>query len=597
MQRRLSPYDPQHHKQGVTIVHKHGTALLWDPWYNKGTAFPEVERERLGLRGLLPPRVVSVKTQEERFMAQYLHGSDMIPPEEVAAGSVTNQMAAKWLQLQQLQTRNETLFYNVLIKHFVDMCQVVYTPTVGWACSNWHKLYRRPRGMFFSAQDKGQMAAMVHNWPQDDVQAIVVTDGSRILGLGDLGINGLGIPVGKLDLYVAAAGFHPSKVLPCVIDVGTDNTALRRDPLYCGLDQPRLTGKAYYDVVDEFVHAVMGRWPHAVLQFEDFQMQHALTLLERYREHHLIFNDDVQGTAATAVAGLWGAMRALGKPLAALAEQRIVCVGAGSAGMGVVRMIAAAMEKQGKLSPQAAASNFWVLDKDGLITQARPNQLDYVSRFARPEGEAVREGAGLLEVVKTVKPTVLLGLAGAGRLFTQEVLSALAEGCERPIVFPMSNPTSKMECTSEEAVRATQGRCVFASGSPQPSVQLGDTRFKVSQANNMYIFPGLARGAYLGRTGVVTDGMLMTAAETLPALIEQEDVAAGLVYPKLKDIRSISSRIAVEVIKVAAAEGHVGSSEALKALKNGDEELLKWVEEQMFTPAYTSLQYKPVGQE
>jgi malate dehydrogenase (decarboxylating) len=326
-------------------------------------------------------------------------------------------------------------------------------------------------------------------------------------------------------------------------------------------------------------------------------MQHALTLLERYRQHALVFNDDIQGTAATAVAGLLGAMRVLCKPPEAIAKQKVVCVGAGSAGMGVVRMIAAAMEKMGGISPQEAAANFWVLDKDGLITQQRSNLPDYVARFARPVGEGRGEGAGLLDVVEAVQPTVLLGLAGAGRLFTPEVLSTLAAGCEQPIVFPMSNPTSKMECTSEDAIKATNGRCVFACGSPQPAVTLDGRLHRVSQANNMYIFPGLARGAYLGRTGVVTDAMIMAAAETLPALIEQEDVDRGLVYPRLQDIRDISSKIAVEVIKVAAAEGHLHSVEAGEALDKGQDELLSWVKEQMFSPAYTSLQYSPPGQD
>eukprot|EP00877_Chromochloris_zofingiensis_P009541 jgi/Chrzof1/4840/Cz15g01060.t1_MME1[v5.2] len=580
----------------VSVVHKLGPSVINDPWYNKGTAFPMSERERLGLRGLLPPRIITMQLQEQRFMMDYLYGVDMIPPEEVKSGGVTSEMARRWMLLQSLQDRNETLFYRILTEHFTEMAPIVYTPTVGWVCVNYHKLYRRPRGMYFSAHDKGEMAAVAYNWPQPDVHAIVVTDGSRILGLGDLGLNGLGIPIGKLDLYCAAAGFSPARVLPCVIDVGTNNEALRNDPLYVGLKQPRVSGKEYYAIVDEFVHAVMSRWPKAVLQFEDFSIDHALVLLERYRHHHTVFNDDIQGTAATALAGLYGALRRLGKSPADLAKQRVVCLGAGSAGMGVARMIAAGMEKQGQLSPEEAAKNFWVLDAGGLITTARGSLKPHVQKFARDAGEeGDHEGEKLLEVVKRVKPSVLLGLAGAGKLFTAEVLQAMGEGCDQPLIFPMSNPISKMECTSEEAIRATHGRCVYASGSPQPAVEYEGTSYEVAQANNMYIFPGVALGAHLGQAGVITDAMLMAAAETLPTLIPEEDLAKGIIYPRLADIRSISVTIAAAVIKTAVAEGLKICPEAAEPLRKGDESLKKWIADRMFYPTYSSMAYLPPG--
>ncbi|KIY95784.1 hypothetical protein MNEG_12178 [Monoraphidium neglectum] len=384
-------------------------------------------------------------------MRDFYYGLNQIPPEDIGSG-ITREMERRWRVLSGLQDRNETLFYRVLVEHFEDMAPIVYTPTVGW----------------------------------EDVQAIVVTDGSRILGLGDLGANGLGIPIGKLDLYVAAAGFDPSKVLPCIIDVGTDNERLLGDPLYVGLRRSRVRGDEYYALVDEFVRAVTRRWPNAVLQFEDFSIEHARPLLQRYRQHHLVFNDDIQGTAATAVAGLYGALRAQGLPPADLARQTVVCLGAGSAGMGVVQMICDAMEAQGA-APEQARGNFWVLSSKGLITAARPAIPCNVVPFARPEAEL--EGSCLLDVVRRARPTVLLGLAGAGRLFAPDVLAAAAEGCERPIIFPMSNPTIKMECTAEDAVLATQGRCVFASGSPQPPLDYRGVTLEFSQANNLYIFP------------------------------------------------------------------------------------------------------------
>ncbi|KAG2435604.1 hypothetical protein HYH02_011895 [Chlamydomonas schloesseri] len=590
----VPPYSPalQH---PAYVVRKTGVDILHDPWCNKGSAFPKSERDRLGLRGLLPPRSLTMELQAARFMEDYYQPRELIPPEDVKLGGVTSAMARRWKLLQELQDRNETLFYRVLVDNFTEMAPIIYTPTVGWVCVNYHKLYRRPRGMYFSAADRGDMLAMAYNWPQQDVQAIVVTDGSRILGLGDLGVNGLGIPIGKLDLYCAAAGFSPSKVLPVVIDVGTNNEALRNDPHYVGLRIPRITGPEYFAIIDEFVSAVMARWPSAVLQFEDFSINHAVPLLERYRKHHLVFNDDIQGTAATALAGLYGALRVMGLPPAALGQQRIVCVGAGSAGMGVVKMIASGMEKQQGLSPKQAADRFHVIDAHGLITSARTGIADFARPFARTD--PTHEGEDLLSVVKRVKPTILLGLAGAGRLFTEEVLEAMNKGCpsQRPIIFPMSNPTSRMECTAEDAMRVTQGRAIFASGSPQPPVTLASGRqVAVSQCNNMYIFPGIALGAYLGQTRIITDRMLMAAAEELPRLIPQEELERGLVYPKLSKIRDISVSIATAVANAAGDEGRLRGRMREKYAQ-GDEALRAYIASSMFYPNYSALVHVPHG--
>ena len=363
-----------------------GLNVLHDPVYNKGTGHSLVERERLGLRGLLPPRVLSMEEQIERNMKRYNSGSSGLVTEDAHLSGVTPEQLRKWLVLQELQDRNETLFYRLLIENFVDMAPVIYTPTVGHVCKYYHRLYRRPRGMWFSTADRGEMATMMYNWPSDDVHAIVVTDGSRILGLGDLGANGLGIPIGKLDLYCAAGGFDPGCVLPVVIDVGTNNEELREDPSYMGMKHPRLKGDEYYEVLDEFVNAAMNRWPNAVLQFEDFSSDKANILLERYRYHHCVFNDDIQGTAATASAGLLGAMLVKGRPPSAIKEERIVVVGAGSAGVGVSTMILKFMESYG-LTHEQAASRLYLFDANGLVTSARENMKPEVKHLARKDSE------------------------------------------------------------------------------------------------------------------------------------------------------------------------------------------------------------------
>jgi len=486
---------------------------------------------------------------------------------------------------------------------------------------------QRPRGMVFSADDAGCFAPILWNWPAKEVDAIVLTDGSRVLGLGDLGANGLAISIGKLNLYCAAAGcgvgwggavagserravahprrlprppsFHPSRVLPIVLDVGTDNKTLRADPAYGGLARERLTGDAYFALLDELVTALTTRYPKAVLQFEDFSTDVASIALERYRSHHLTFNDDIQGTAATAVAGLHGALKANGLPSQALTDQKIVVVGAGSAGLGVVRMVAASMRALGA-APAAAAARFWVLDAHGLVTRARGTFLDpAVAPFARPAGGGDVEGENLLDVVSRVKPDVLIGLSGAGRLFTPAVLAALSAGVpdgRRPVVMPLSNPQSRMECLAADAAAATGGRAIFASGSPQADVNLpGGGVMRSSQANNMYVFPGLALGAFLGETGAVTDAMLAAAAEALPALIDPADSAEGAIYPKLSAIREISTQVAAAVMRAADSEGRVGSAPARAALAAGATALEAHIKNRMYNPVYKPLIRLPVG--
>jgi malate dehydrogenase (decarboxylating) len=567
-----------------------GLDVLHDPVFNKGTGHSLVERERLGLRGLLPPRVLSMEEQIERNMLRYEsgeHGPGLKADNPESSG-VTDDMLRKWQVLQELQDRNETLFYRMLVDNFVQMAPIVYTPTVGHVCKNYHKLYRRPRGMFFSSADKGQMSTMMYNWPSDDVSAIVVTDGSRILGLGDLGANGLGIPVGKLDLYVAGGGFDPRNVLPCVIDVGTNNEELLQDPGYMGMRHPRLMGNEYYELIDEFVAAVANRWPHAVIQFEDFSSNHARILLERYRYSHCMFNDDIQGTAAAAAAGLIGALQVKGKPASALKEEKVVIVGTGSAGVGVATMVIRMMMRHG-LTHQEATSRLYILDVDGLVTQKRSDLEDAIEFLAREEDGVVSSGDSLLDVVQKVKPTALLGLTGAGRLFTDEIISLMGEATENPIIMPMSNPTSRLECTHESVRRICGGRAIFSCGSPQPDVEMDGRVYRASQANNMYIFPGIALGAYLSKGNVVSDNMIVAAAESLRDMITAEEIQNGQVYPDLHDIRKVSCHVAGEVIKAAHEEGNVVNHALIRAIEKGDTELTRYIKSNMYWPEYKPL--------
>ena len=651
----LPEYVPPEPGGCAAVVPRNGIELLHDPFWNKvkdclsvlsrrrrpilkphhpptsphqGTAFSLVERDRLKLRGLLPPRhSVSIEGQVARVMDDVDTGQAFLDPAAVEDGGVDGEDVRRWKLLDNLAGRNTTLFYQVLLSDFTRFQRIVYTPTIAFAALNYHKLYRAPRGLYLSAEDAGEMLAMTYNWPSPSVDAIVITDGSRVLGLGDLGLNGMAICVGKLALYVAAAGFHPARVLPVVVDVGTDNEALRTDPLYVGLNQPRLRGAAYYRVMDEAVSALMARWPRAVLQFEDFELRHARPLLDRYKNHFHCFNDDIQGTAGTAVAGVYGALAVQGLPASAITAQRFVVVGAGSAGSGVTRMLAAGMVKHG-LTFEEAAARFFILDKGGLVTTARAGgDIDpVIAPFAKgPE----HEGEGLEAVVRRVRPTGLIGLAGAGRLFTPAVLAAAGEGTARPLIMPMSNPQSAMECTSLDVARAVSGgRAIFASGSPQPDVALdADWRplskaavaalasapaphtFASSQANNSMVFPGLALAASLGQTGRVSTGMLTAAAEALPGLLSAADLAEGRVYPSLADPRRVAAHVAARVLEAAAGEGRVTDRKARRALEraaaaahgaaphsNGaPDPLATWVRGTMFEPVYKSSIRLPMG--
>ncbi|KAL5718402.1 malate dehydrogenase (decarboxylating) [Ranunculus cassubicifolius] len=579
---------------GPCIIHKSGIDIIHDPWFNKGTAFPLTERDRLGLRGLLPPRIQSFEEQYDRFMETYrsLEKNTCHDSERVVS-------LAKWRILNRLHDRNETLFYRVLINNIKEFAPIIYTPTVGLVCQNYCGLFRRPRGMYFSAKDRGEMMSMIYNWPSKQVDMIVVTDGSRILGLGDLGVQGIGIPIGKLDMYIAAAGMNPQRVLPVMLDVGTNNQQLFEDPLYLGLRQPRLDGEEYLSVVDEFMEAVHARWPKAIVQFEDFQMKWAFETLRRYRKKFCMFNDDIQGTAGVALAGLLGATRAQGRPLSDFAKQKIVIVGAGSAGLGVLNMAKQAFLRMVKSYGMADTNQFWLLDKDGLVTKNRKNIDPAAAPFARDCGpdEELREGASLTEVVEKVKPHVLLGLSGVGGLFTEEVLRAMrkSDSC-RPAIFAMSNPTTKAECTAADTFKYVGDNAIFASGSPFENVTLGNGKVgHVNQANNMYLFPGIGLGALLSGARIITDNMLQAAAECLASYMTDEEIDRGILYPSISSIRHITTEVGAAVLRAAVeeevAEGHgdVGPKELMHMSK---EETVEYIAQNMWYPIYSPLVHK-----
>jgi len=548
-----------------------GRDILQNGLYNKGTAFKSGERDRLHFRGLLPPRIMNLKTQQQRF---------------VAAMRAEPSMIRKHLMLEDLHDRNETLYHRVIIDHIEEVAPLIYTPTVGQACMEFGKLYRQPRGMYFTEKDRGHMAAMVYNWPRDDVHVIVVTDGSRILGLGDLGAQGMGIPIGKLSLYCAAGGIAPHRVLPVVLDVGTDNEELRKDPNYIGTPKRRLRGKEYYHLVDEFMHAVRHRWPRVLVQFEDFSSDKAQKLLDKYRDDHLCFNDDIQGTGSTVLAGVLGALRASGAGVDHLGDQRIVVAGAGSAGIGVAQVLMQAMVEQGHTEEEAKKA-FYVVDHNGLLGTKRADEYSKEQAvFARQEDC----GLSLLDTVKKYKPTILLGMTTVGGLFDEEIIGAMSSNVERPIIFPLSNPTANSECTAEQAFEWSGGRAIFASGSPFDPVTLSDGKtYSTSQCNNMYVFPGIGLGATVCGAKAVTDRMLYVAAEALANFVTDEELAEGKVFPHISKIREVSHSVAVAVVKEAVEEG------LATALTDQDPDtcLEQFVAKKMYDPIYVPIIEKP----
>ncbi len=531
-----------------------GISLLRDPLLNKGTGFTDKERDALGLRGLLPATHLTIQAQAERVLSNLR--------------SLPNDLE-KYVALNALHDRNETLFFRVVCDNIDEIQPLIYTPTVGLACQKFGNIFQRPRGLFVGANDRGRIAKLLANWPYP-AKLIVVTDGERILGLGDLGANGMGIPVGKLSLYSACAGVHPRLCLPVMLDVGTNNEDLLKDPYYVGLRRKRLTGAAYDNLVDEFITAARKAFPGVLIQFEDFANHSAFRLLHKYRDRYCVFNDDIQGTASVALAGLFSALRLTGGKLS---EQTLLFLGAGEAATGIADLVVSAMMAEG-LSESEARRRNWLVDSRGLVVKNRdgltPHKLPYAHEHA-PIGD-------FLSAIHALKPTAIIGVAAVGGTFTPDVLRTMAEINEQPIVFALSNPTSKAECSAEEAYRHTAGRALFACGSPYDPVTLDGKTFVPRQGNNSYIFPGVGLGAIASGARLVTDEMFMAAARTLAGLVTDADLKQGSLYPALPRIREVSTHIAAAVAKLAYKRGLATG----RAPKN----MLAHVKSQVYNPRY-----------
>ncbi len=532
-----------------------GVKLLHDPLRNKGTAFTEAERDVLGLRGLLPPRVTSIATQARRILENFQH-----KPNDLE----------RYIFLVGLQDRNETLFYRVLVDNITQMMPIVYTPTVGAACLRFGHIWRRPRGLYISINDRGRVREVLEHWPHERVAIIVVTDGERILGLGDLGAYGMGIPIGKLSLYTACAGVPPDQCLPVLLDVGTDNQELLDDPLYTGTLQTRVRGTAYDELVDEFVAEAQRAFPQVLIQFEDFATQHAFDLLHRYRDRFCCFNDDIQGTAAVTLAGLITASRMTEVDLG---DQRVVFYGAGAAATGIGDLIVTNMVQEG-MAYEEAMNRVWFVDSKGLVVTSREDLPPHKQRYAKDHAF----DTDLEAIVRSLQPTALIGVSGQPQTFTEPVVRAMVEWNERPIIFSLSNPTSKSECTAEQAYTWTEGRAIFASGSPFDPVTVGNRTFVPGQSNNAYVFPGIGLGVMAVRARHVTDEMFSAAARALADHATEECIREGCLFPHFMGIRDVSARIATAVAEVAYEQG--------LARRKRPKDLAAYIKDLMFEPSY-----------
>ena len=509
-----------------------GASLLQDPVLNKGTAFTMEERHRLGIDGLVPPHVSTMEQQVARVL------------ENIRSQATDLQ---RYTEMISLLDRNETLFYRVVMDNLDEMMPIIYTPVVGKACQLYGHIFRRPRGLFITRHEKGRIREVLRHWPHRNVRVIVITDGERILGLGDLGANGMGIPVGKLALYTACAGVHPSCTLPITLDVGTNTEAYLKDPLYLGVQEKRLTGKDYDELVAEFVEAVQEIFPQAMIQWEDFANHNAFRILEKYRDRVCSFNDDIQGTASVCLAGLYSSARLTG---VALKDQKFLFCGAGEAAIGIANLIVSALKAEG-VSEADARSRCWFIDSKSLVVKSRKDLQEHKLPYAH-DHEAI---ADLTAAVKALKPTAIIGVSGKKNQFTEEIVREMAKINKRPVIFALSNPTDNSECTAAQAYEWTDGRAVFASGSPFAPVTYKGTKFVSGQGNNAYIFPGVGLGVVISGASRVTDEMFFVAAKTLAEVVTKEDLDMGRIYPALQKINEVSAIIGTAVAKVAYERG------------------------------------------
>lgn len=551
-------------EKGPLYIPYAGPALLETPLLNKGSAFSKEEREAFNLTGLLPPRYESIEEQVKRAYMQYSSFESAIN---------------KHIYLRAIQDKNETLFFRLVQEHLPEMLPIIYTPTVGDACERFSDIYRSKRGLFISYAERDQLDAILRNATKPKVKVIVVTDGERVLGLGDQGIGGMGISIGKLSLYTACGGISPAYTLPVVLDVGTNNEKLLNDPMYMGARHKRIGQDEYDAFVDQFMHAVHKRWPDAMIQFEDFAQPNAMPLLQRYRDKYCCFNDDVQGTAAVTVGSLLAASRVKKQRLA---EQRVVFVGAGSAGCGIAEQVITQMQAEG-LDEQQARSQVYMVDRYGLLTEGMTGLRDFQQKLVQSNDALAGwnysgDYASLLDVMHCAKPTVLIGVSGQPGLFSEQVIRAMHKHCELPIIFPLSNPSRQVEATPEQVIAWTDGQVLLATGSPFAPVQYQGKTYPVAQCNNSYIFPGIGLGVIAVKANRISDEMLMAASETLAAASPLANTGEGELLPSLTALAQLSKRIAFAVGKVAQQQG--------LALEISDNQLQNQIDKNFWRPEY-----------
>jgi malate dehydrogenase (oxaloacetate-decarboxylating) len=562
--------DPATGQQYMAVSQK-GRSLLLNPFTNKGTAFTQRERDELDLCGLVPPAVCTMRQQLERTYENFKAKTSSLE---------------KFVYLTSLQDRNETLFYRLVLDHIDEMMPVVYTPVVGEACQKYSHIYRRGRGLYIAYEDRHRIEEILSNAGIPHPSVIVVTDGERILGLGDQGAGGMGIPIGKLCLYTLCAGVSPYSTLPITLDVGTNNQERLNDPLYLGMRHERVRGEAYQEFIDAFVAAVKRVFPRVVLQWEDFLKENALHQLARFRDQLCTFNDDIQGTAGVVLAGLYGALRITGQRMR---DQRVVFAGAGASTQGIAELLVAALMEDG-LTHEEAVRCIWTTDSHGLVTRSRPKLEQYKAGYARPAEEVAgyackdRSQVTLLETVENAKPTILIGTSATPGIFDETVVRAISRINARPIIFPLSNPTSKTEVVPEDALRWSEGRAIVATGSPFDPVTVDGKRHRIGQCNNSFVFPGVGLGLTISGARHVSNGMFLEAAKALAALVKPEDLADCAVYPELSRIRECSFDVACATIRRAVAEGHA-DAEILEHLE-------KTVERAMWSPEYLPIRFE-----